>query len=56
MIETLFNLNVVYVLTGLVLFVFAAMTFTDKTNPRRIGSGLFWLLLGVIFAFGSWLP
>jgi uncharacterized membrane protein len=56
MIETLFNLNVVYVLTGLVLFVFAAMTFTDKTNPRRFGSGFFWLLLGVIFAFGSWMP
>ncbi len=56
MIENLFNLDVVYVLTGVVLFIFAAMTFTDKTNPRRFGSGMFWLLLGVIFAFGSWMP
>ncbi|MDX2045030.1 MAG: DUF979 domain-containing protein [Acidobacteriota bacterium] len=56
MIEKLFNLDVVYVLTGVVLFIFAAMTFTDKSNPRRIGSGMFWLVLGVIFAFGSWMP
>ncbi|MBL8191491.1 MAG: DUF979 domain-containing protein [Acidobacteria bacterium] len=56
MIEKLFNLDVVYVLTGIILFIFATMTFTDKTNPRRIGSGMFWLLLGVIFAFGSWMP
>ncbi len=56
MIEKLFNLDVVYALTGAVLFVFAAMTFADKSNPRRIGSGMFWLVLGVIFAFGSWMP
>lgn len=41
MIENIFSLDAVYVLTGIVLFVFAAMTFTDKSNPRRIGSGLF---------------
>jgi uncharacterized membrane protein len=56
MIEKLFNLDVVYALTGIVLFIFAAMTFMDKSNPRRFGSGMFWLLLGVIFAFGSWMP
>lgn len=55
MIEKLFNLDVVYALTGIVLFIFAAMTFMDKSNPRRFGSGMFWLLLGVIFAFGSWM-
>lgn len=52
----IFSLDAVYVLTGIVLFVFAAMTFTDHSNPRRIGSGLFWLILGVIFAFGSLMP
>ena len=56
MIEKIFSLDAVYVLTGIVLFVFAAMTFTDKSNPRRIGSGLFWLVLGVIFAAGSVMP
>lgn len=56
MIEKIFSLELVYALTGIVLFVFAALTFTDKSNPRRIGSGMFWLLLGVIFAFGSLMP
>ncbi len=56
MIERIFSLDAVYVLTGIVLFVFAAMTFTDRSNPRRIGSGLFWLVLGVIFAMGSLMP
>lgn len=53
---TLFSLNSVYVLTGLVLCVFAAMTFRDRTNKRRIGSGMFWSILGAIFVFGGALP
>ncbi len=56
MTAKLFSLDTVYVFTGIVLFVFAAMTFTDRSNSRRIGSGCFWLVLGVIFAFGSVMP
>ncbi|HMZ20376.1 MAG TPA: DUF979 family protein, partial [Blastocatellia bacterium] len=56
MTAKLFSLDAVYVFTGIVLFVFAAMTFTDRSNSRRIGSGCFWLVLGVIFAFGSLMP
>jgi uncharacterized membrane protein len=52
----LFSLNAVYVLTGLVLWVFAAMSFRDRVNKRRYGSGFFWLILGAIFVFGSVLP
>jgi len=51
-----FSLEAVYVLTGLVLLVFAWMTFADRTNRRRLGSGLFWLILGVIFIFGGHMP
>jgi uncharacterized membrane protein len=51
-----FSLDAVYVLTGLVLFAFAGLTFVDRSNPRRIGSGCFWLVLGIIFALGSMLP
>jgi uncharacterized membrane protein len=54
--NTLFSLNSVYVLTGLVLWVFAAMAFRDRANKRRNGSGLFWLILGAIFVFGGVLP
>lgn len=56
MIEKLFSLDAVYVFTGIVLFVFAGMTFVDHKNSRRIGSGCFWLVLGMIFAFGSLMP
>lgn len=51
-----FSLHAVYAMTGVVLFIFSLMTFADRHNPRRIGTGLFWLLLGVIFSFGSLLP
>lgn len=52
----LFTLDTVYVLTGLVLWVFAAMTFADRGNQRRFGTGCFWLTLGVVFAAGSIMP
>lgn len=52
----LFSLEAVYVLTGLVLFAFAGLTLADQSNSRRVGSALFWFILGVIFAFGGVLP
>ena len=51
-----FSLDAVYVLTGLVLWVFAGMTFADRGHPRRYGTGSFWLILGVVFAAGSLMP
>ena len=56
MMDLIFRLDTVYVMTGVVLLVFAVMTFSDRSNPRRIGSGLFWFALGVIFALGSVMP
>ncbi len=56
MMAQLFSLDTVYVLTGIVLAIFALMTFADRTNPKRVGSGLFWLALGVIFALGGLMP
>ena len=52
----LFSLDAVYALTGVVLWVFAALTFSDRANRRRNRTGLFWLILGTIFVFGSILP
>jgi len=54
--DRLFSLDSVYVLTGLVLWLFAAMTFRDIANKRRFSSGAFWLILGGIFMFGSVIP
>lgn len=54
--NAIFSLNCVYVLTGVVLWVFAAMTLGDRANKRRFGSALFWAILGAIFVFGGALP
>lgn len=54
--NAIFSLNCVYVLTGVVLWVFAAMTLGDRANKRRFGSALFWAILGAIFVFGGVLP
>jgi len=53
---TLFSLKAVYVMTGLVLFTFAALNLRDRTNKNRIGTALFWFTLGLIFAAGGVLP
>ena len=50
------NLDSVYVVAGIVLFIFAAMTLKDKAHPNRYASALFWLILAICFAFGSLLP
>lgn len=49
----LFSLESVYTLTGIVLLVFATLTFRDRQHPNRMGTGCFWLILGVIFIFGG---
>ena len=51
-----FSLETVYVLTGVALLIFALMTFADRANPRRLGSGCFWLTLGIIFMLGGVAP
>ncbi|HVG18429.1 MAG TPA: DUF979 domain-containing protein [Blastocatellia bacterium] len=51
---TVFSLNSVYVMTGAVLVVFAVMTFADRANPHRVGSGFFWLILGTVFALSGY--
>lgn len=53
---SLLSLEAIYILTGAALLIFALMTFADRTNPRRVGSGLFWLALGIIFMFGGVAP
>jgi len=54
--QKLFSLTSVYVLTGVVLWVFAAMTLGDRANKRRISSALFWAILGAIFVFAGAMP
>jgi uncharacterized membrane protein len=56
MANVLFSLDAVYVVTGLVLWIFAALNFRDRGNERRVGSALFWSALGTIFALGGDIP
>jgi uncharacterized membrane protein len=55
-ISRTFSLDSVYVLTGIVLWIFSMLSFRDKANQRRARTGLFWFILGAIFLFGSLFP
>jgi len=48
-------LEYIYQAVGILLIVFAIQTFLDKTNNKRIGTGLFWLIYGVSLCFGKFL-
>ncbi|KXF80845.1 DUF979 domain-containing protein [Enterovibrio coralii] len=49
-------LEYIYQTTGLLLLAFSFQTFLDKENPKRLGTGLFWLIYGVTFIFGAMIP
>lgn len=57
MTETIDNiLELFYILIGILCALTSIRSFRDQTNSARLGTGLFWLLLGIIFAFGNFLP
>ncbi len=45
-----------FILTGFLLIYTAGSVFVDKTHPTRLGTTVFWLLLGAIFAIGNFIP
>ncbi|WP_421217392.1 DUF979 domain-containing protein [Aeromonas enteropelogenes] len=45
-----------YVLIGVILFSSALRVLRDHSHPARIGTTLFWTILGILFAFGSYIP
>src|SRR5947209_20344140 len=49
-------LEATFVLIGVLLGVTGIRAFRDSTNPRRVTTAAFWLLLGLTFALGSVLP
>lgn len=50
------SIEYLYWLAGLVLAITALMTFTDRAHPRRLSTGLFWLLYAIVFLVGDRLP
>lgn len=49
-----FQQQYLYWLAGAVLLIVAVMSFRDRANPRRITTGLFWGLYGLVFLVGDW--
>lgn len=45
-----------YVMAGLVSLLTAYMAFKDEKHPTRLGSTLFWGLLGLVFIIGKYIP
>ena len=49
-------LQIFYVLVGLLMYLVAFNVIKDKTHTARIGTTIFWTILGTIFAFGTLIP
>jgi uncharacterized membrane protein len=50
------TINYLFYLVGIVLVVVAGMILTDKSHPRRLTAGVFWLVYALIFLIGDWIP
>lgn len=49
-------LELFYILVGALMYLVAINVIRDKEHQTRIGTTLFWVILGTIFIFGSYLP
>ncbi len=50
----MFQQQYLFWLAGAILLVVAVMSWRDKANPRRLTTGLFWALYGLVFFVGDW--
>ena len=49
-------LEIFYIIIGIMMLNTAVLTLRDKNHKAKIGTALFWALLGVIFIFGPYIP
>ena len=49
-------LEVVYISIGIICIYTALQNLRDKENPSPFGTAVFWGSVGVVIAFGRWLP
>lgn len=45
-----------FIVAGIQFTYAAYRSWKDKTNDKRIGTAFFWLILGILFVFGRWVP
>ncbi|EKS69317.1 MULTISPECIES: DUF979 domain-containing protein [Caballeronia] len=50
------TINYLFYLVGIILLVVGGMILTDRSHPRRLTAGGFWLIYALIFLVGDWLP
>ncbi|MDR0807010.1 MAG: DUF979 domain-containing protein [Enterobacteriaceae bacterium] len=50
----MFQQQYLYWVAGIILLLVAVMSFRDQANPRRVTTGLFWGLYGMVFLVGNW--
>lgn len=49
-------LEIIYIVSGFMVIYTGVKNLRDKENPNPIGTCVFWCSLGVVLAFGRWLP
>ena len=49
-------LEMFYIIIGIMMLNTAILTLRDKNHKAKIGTAIFWTLLGVIFVFGPYIP
>ncbi len=49
-------LEILYIIMGLLCIYTGIKNGLDKTNKSRIGTAIFWILLGIVLGFGNWIP
>lgn len=54
MVDTL--ITALYAVIGIMMGLAAIESFRDQENPTRIGTGIFWSFMALIFAFGHLIP
>ena len=49
-------LEIFYIIIGIMMLNAAVLTLRDKNHKAKIGTAIFWALLGIIFVFGPYIP
>lgn len=49
-------LEIFYIIIGIMMLNTAVLTLGDKNHKAKIGTAVFWSLLGIIFIFGPYIP
>ena len=49
-------LEIIYIIIGLLTIYTGIKNARDEENPSRGGTAVFWCVLGVVLAFGRWIP